>query len=170
MGLPLALAIGSTAISFMGSMSAAKAAKREAALQRRQLQRQIEGAQLASLQDHNNRMANLQVFLGTNDALSGISGRDMGSDRSYKAIQERAKTQMATETDRKFLQSLNEQARLSLAQTVAMEKGRNLSRAYRYQAFGTLFSGAMKAQPLMAGSATTGQPNYGFTPSTSGLR
>tara|TARA_Y100001958_G_scaffold159624_1_gene162078 strand:+ start:7840 stop:8352 length:513 start_codon:yes stop_codon:yes gene_type:complete len=170
MGLPLALAIGSTAISFFGSMSAAKAAKREAALQRRQLQRQIEGAQLASLQDHNNRMANLQVFLGTNDALSGISGRDMGSDRSYKAIQERAKTQMATETDRKFLQSLNEQARLSLAQTVAMEKGRNLSRAYRYQAFGTLFSGAMKAQPLMAGSATTGQPNYGFTPSTSGLR
>ncbi len=153
MGLPLALAIGSTAISFMGSMSAARAAKREAALQRRQLQRQIEGAQLASLQDHNNRMANLQVFLGTNDALSGISGRDMGSDRSYKAIQERAKTQMATETDRKFLQSLNEQARLSLAQTVAMEKGRNLSRAYRYQAFGTLFSGAMKAQPLMAGSS-----------------
>lgn len=154
MTLPLALAIGSTAISFMGSMSAAKAAKREAALQRRQLQRQIEGAQLASLQDHNNRMANLQVFLGTNDALSGISGRDMGSDRSYKAIQERAKTEMATETDRKFLQSLNEQARLSLAQTVAMEKGRNLSRAYRYQAFGTLFSGAMKAQPLMPNSPT----------------
>ena len=32
MGLPLALAIGSTALSFMGSMSAARAAKREAAL------------------------------------------------------------------------------------------------------------------------------------------
>ncbi len=169
MGLALPLAIASTALSFMGSMSAAKAAKREAALQRRQLQRQIEGAQLASLQDHNARMKNLQVFLGTNDALSGISGRDMGTDRSYKAIQERAKREMATETDRKFVQSLNEQARLSLAQTVAMEKGRNLSRAYRYQAFGTLFSGAMKAQPLMPGGAT-GQPNYGFTPSTSGLR
>ena len=76
MGLPLALAIGSTAISFMGSMSAAKAAKREAALQRRQLQAQIEGAQLAALQDHNARMQNLQVFLGTNEALSGVSGRD----------------------------------------------------------------------------------------------
>jgi len=169
MGLALPLAIASTALSFMGSMSAAKAAKREAALQRRQLQRQIEGAQLASLQDHNARMKNLQVFLGTNDALSGISGRDMGSDRSYRAIQEKAKREMATETDRRFVQSLNEQARLSLAQTVAMEKGRNLSRAYRYQAFGTLFSGAMKAQPLMAGSPA-GQPNYGFTPSTSGLR
>ena len=41
MGLPLALAIGSTAVSFMGSMNAARAAKREAALQRRQLQNQI---------------------------------------------------------------------------------------------------------------------------------
>jgi hypothetical protein len=36
MGLPLALAVASTAISFMGSMSAAKAAKREAALQLKQ--------------------------------------------------------------------------------------------------------------------------------------
>ena len=144
------LAVASAAIGFMGSMSAAKAAKREAALQRRQLQQQIEGAQLAALQDHNTRMKNLQVFLGTNVALSGISGRDQ--DRSFKRIQESAKTQAATETDRKFLQSLNEQARLSLAQTVATEKGRNLSRAYRYQAFGTLFSGAMKAQPLMPNS------------------
>ena len=49
MALPLALAVASTAISFFGSMSAAKAAKREAALQRRQLQQQIEGAQLAAL-------------------------------------------------------------------------------------------------------------------------
>ena len=44
---------------------------------------------------------------------------------------------------------------MSLAQTVATEKGRNLSRAYRYQAFGTLFSGAMKAQPLMGGTPTS---------------
>ncbi|BCV06389.1 MAG: hypothetical protein CM15mV132_130 [uncultured marine virus] len=72
-------------------MSAAKAAKREAALQRRQLQRQIEGAQLASLQDHNNRMANLQVFLGTNDALSGISGRDMGQIEVIKLYKKELK-------------------------------------------------------------------------------
>ena len=149
MGLPLALAIGSTAISFMGSMSAAKAAKREAALQRRQLQAQIEGAQLAALQDHNARMQNLQVFLGTNEALSGVSGRDQ--DRSFKRIQEKAKTEAATETDRKFLQSLNEQARLSLAQTVAMEKGRNLSRAYRYQAFGSVLRGAYQANGISEG-------------------
>jgi len=155
MGLPLALAIGSTAISFMGSMNAAKAAQREAALQRRQLQNQIEGAQLAAIQDHNARMRNLQIFQATNESLVGVSGRDMGSDRSFKAIQEKAEREMATETDRKFLQTLEQVGQLSLSQSIASERGRNLSRAYRYQAFGTLFSGAMKAQPLMPKTATT---------------
>ena len=153
MGLPLALAIGSTAIFFMGSMNAAKAAKREAALQRRQLQNQIEGAQLAAIQDHNARMKNLQIFQATNESLVGVSGRDMGSDRSFKAIQQKAERELATETDRKFLQTLEKVGQLSLSQSIASEKGRNLSRAYKYQAFGTLFSGAMKAQPLMAGSS-----------------
>jgi len=155
MGLPLALAIGSTAISFMGSMNAARAAQREAALQRRQLQNQIEGAQLAAIQDHNARMRNLQIFQATNESLVGVSGRDMGSDRSFKAIQEKAEREMATETDRKFLQTLEQVGQLSLSQSIASERGRNLSRAYRYQAFGTLFSGAMKAQPLMPKTATT---------------
>ena len=161
MGLPLALAIGSTAVSFMGSMNAARAAKREAALQRRQLQNQIEGAQLAAIQDHNARMRNLQIFQATNESLVGVSGRDMGSDRSFKAIQEKAKREMATETDRKFLQTLEQVGQLSLSQSIASERGRNLSRAYKYQAFGTLFSGAMKAQPLMPSNpATTTTPTF----------
>ena len=167
MGLPLALAIGSTAISFMGSMNAARAAKREAALQRRQLQNQIEGAQLAAIQDHNARMKNLQIFQNTNESLAGVSGRDMGSDRSFKAIQEKAKREMATETDRKFLQTLEQVGQLSLSQSIATEKGRNLSRAYKYQAFGTLFSGAMKAQPLMSNTVSpmrgTGLGRVGYS-------
>ena len=48
----VALAIGSTIVSFLGQRDAGKAAKREAALKRRQLQQQIEGASLAVLQDH----------------------------------------------------------------------------------------------------------------------
>jgi len=161
MALPLALAIGSTAVSFMGSMNAARAAKREAALQRRQLQNQIEGAQLAAIQDHNARMRNLQIFQATNESLIGVSGRDMGTDRSFKAIQEKAKRETATETDRKFLQTLEQVGQLSLSQSIATEKGRNLSRAYKYQAFGTLFSGAMKAQPLMPSTpATTTTPTF----------
>jgi hypothetical protein len=68
---------------------------------------------------------------------------------------------MATETDRKFLQTLEQVGQLSLSQSIATEKGRNLSRAYKYQAFGTLFSGAMKAQPLMPSTpATTTTPTF----------
>ena len=35
---------------------------------------------------------------------------------------------------------------------MALEKGRNLSKAYQYQAFGTLFSGAMQTSRLMGTS------------------
>ena len=100
-------------------------------------------------------MRNLQIFQATNESLVGVSGRDMGSDRSFKAIQEKAERETATETDRKFLQTLEQVGQLSLSQSIATEKGRNLSRAYKYQAFGTLFSGAMKAQPLMPKTAAT---------------
>ena len=40
MAIPIALAVASTAISFMGSMSAARAAKREAAMKARLLENQ----------------------------------------------------------------------------------------------------------------------------------
>ena len=149
-----ALALGSSVLGFFGANSAAKAAKREAALQRRQLQAQMEGAQLAALQEHNSRMKNLQIFLGTNRALAGVSGRDIGADRSFKAIQEKAKKEMGVETDRRYLEAVQQQAMLSLGKTIAAERGKNLARAYRYQAFGSLLSGAMKAQPLMGGNPT----------------
>ena len=150
----LILAGASALMSFSASRSAAKAAQREAALKRRQLQQQIEGAQLAALQDHNRRMRQLAVFLGTNEALSGISGRDMGSDRSFNAIQEKAKKETATEVDRKFLDQLQTQAQLSLSKNIATEQGNNLAKAYEYQAFGTLFSSALQAKPLMPNPST----------------
>ena len=76
-----------TAVSVLGSMSAAKAAKRQAALQRRQLQAQIEGAQVAALQQHNERISNLNSLISTNNAILGATGRDF--DRSYKRIIEK---------------------------------------------------------------------------------
>jgi len=153
MGLPLALSIASTAFSFMGSMSAASAAKREAAMQQRQLEQEKKMGQLRALQEHNLRLANLQTFINTNEAIAGISGRDIGSDRSLKAIQKKAVTEMATESGRARIQNLAQLAKLSNAQAMAGERGRNLARAYRYQAFGTLLSGGMKANKLIGGPA-----------------
>ena len=154
MGLPLALAIGSTAISFMGSMSAARAAKREAAMQQRQLETEKKMSKLRALQEHNIRLANLQTFLNTNQAIAGVSGRDISQDRSLKALQEKAKKEMATEVGRARVQELATLGKLSQAQQIASERGRNRARAFRYQAFGSLIGGAMKAAPLM-GSAPT---------------
>ena len=154
MGLPLALAIGSTAISFMGSMSAARAAKREAAMQQRQLETEKKMSKLRALQEHNIRLANLQTFLNTNQAIAGVSGRDISQDRSLKALQDKAKREMATEVGRARVQELATIGKLSQAQQIAGERGRNRARAMRYQAFGSLLGGAMKATPLM-GSAPT---------------
>ena len=145
----LALALVSTGISVMGSMSAAAAAKREAALQRRQLEAEKKMSKLRALQEHNIRMEKLQSFLNTNDAISGVSGRDIGSDRSLKALREKAKKDMATEVGRARVQELATLGKLSQAQQIADERGRNRAKALRYQAFGTLIGGAMKAQPLM---------------------
>ncbi len=152
MSLPLAIA--STAISFMGSMSAAKAAKREAALQQRQLEAEKKMSRLRALQEHNIRLANLQTFLNTNQAIAGVSGRDISQDRSLKALQKKAKKEMATEVGRARVQELATLGKLSQAQQIASERGRNRARAFRYQAFGSLIGGAMKAAPLM-GSAPT---------------
>tara|TARA_B100000212_G_scaffold325128_1_gene286550 strand:+ start:1799 stop:2329 length:531 start_codon:yes stop_codon:yes gene_type:complete len=152
--IPLPLAIASTAISFMGSMSAARAAKREAALQQRQLEAEKKMNRLRALQEHNIRLANLQTFLNTNQAIAGVSGRDISQDRSLKALQEKAKREMATEVGRARVQELATIGKLSQAQQIAGERGRNRARAFRYQAFGSIISGAMKAAPLM-GSAPT---------------
>ena len=152
--IPLPLAIASTAISFMGSMSAARAAKREAALQQRQLEAEKKMNRLRALQEHNIRLANLQTFLNTNQAIAGVSGRDISQDRSLKALQEKAKREMATEVGRARVQELATIGKLSQAQQIAGERGRNRARAFRYQAFGSIIGGAMKAAPLM-GSAPT---------------
>lgn len=152
MSLPLALA--STAISFMGSMSAAKAAKREAAMRARQIEQQKKAAQLTALQEHNARLNNLQTFLGTNEALAGVMGRDLGSDRSLKSLIEKAKRDTQTDANRARVQLAMEQGKLSFQRNMAIQKGKNLARGYRFQALGTLVSGAYKASTLMPPSTS----------------
>lgn len=143
-----ALAIGSTIFQFMGSRSASKAAKREAALRARQIETQKKQAQLQALQEHNIRMSNLNTFIGTNRSLAGVLGRDIGSDRSLSRIIDKARKETSTEVARASVQLLGEQANRSLAQSMAIMKGNNLARAYRYQAFGSLLKGFSTASDL----------------------
>ena len=151
-----ALAIGSTFLSFSAQRSASRAAKREAAIRAKNIKIQKEQAKLSALQDHNARMANLQSVLNANIAIAGISGRDTGSDRSFKAIQERARKEISDDSNRAYYQYLMGQSGMEQQKQMVLEKGRNMARAYNYQAFGTLFSGAMKAKPLIGGSPMRG--------------
>lgn len=152
-----ALAIGSSVLGFMGSMSAAKAAKREAALRARQLEAQKKQARLQALQEHNARLENLQAFIGMNNALAGSMGRDLGSDRSLNRLIQKAKEDTSVNVDRARVQLSMEQAQRSFAQNMAIQKGNNLARGYRYQALGSLMSGAYRASTLMSPSVA---PRY----------
>ena len=127
----LILAGVSALTSFSGSRSAAKAAQREAKIQQRQLKAEKEMSKLRALQEHNIRLSNLQTFLNTNQAIAGISGRDIGSDRSLKAIQEKAKRDVGTDAGRARLQELVTLGKLSEAQQLAGERGRNRAKIGR---------------------------------------
>jgi hypothetical protein len=48
-----------------------------------------------------------------------------------------------------------EQGKLSFQRNMAIQKGNNLARGYRFQALGTLVSGAYKASTLMPPSGGT---------------
>ena len=93
-------------------------------------------------------MNNLKTFIGMNQALSGTIGRDIGSDRSLKAIIDKAKRETSVSVDRARVQLAGEQAQRSFSQRMATMKGNNLARAYRYQAFGTIIRGAYQVDRL----------------------
>ena len=90
-----------------------------------------------------------------NQAVAGTMGRDLGSDRSLKRLIERAKENTAIDANRARVQLAMEQGNRALAQNMAIQKGNNLARGYRFQALGTLVSGAYKASTLMPPSGGT---------------
>ena len=145
--------------SFSASRSAAKAAQREAAIRARQIKAEKETAKLVALQEHNKRMSNLSAFIGMNEALAGTMGRDLGSDRSLQAIINKAKEDTATDVTRANVQSVMEQSKLAFQKDMALEKGSNIARGYRYQAFGTLLQGAYQTKGLLP-KTSTAQPTY----------
>ena len=153
MSLPLAIA--STGLQVFAADSASRAAKREAAMRAKQIEQQKKAAQLTALQEHNARLNNLQTFLGTNEALAGVMGRDIGSDRSLKTLIDKAKRDSQTDANRARVQLAMEQGKLSFQRNMAIQKGNNLARGYRFQALGTLVSGAYKASTLMPPSGGT---------------
>jgi len=158
MGLPLALAIASTGLQVFAADSASRAAKAQGRLQARQFANQQKDISFTALQEHNKRLANLKTFINTNEAILGTSGRAM--DRSYDAIIKKAKQDARTDVTRLRIDAAMKTGQASLQGSMAMLQAQNRANAYRFQALGSLMSGAAKAYPLMPNSPTT--PDYRF--------
>jgi hypothetical protein len=93
-------------------------------------------------------MENLESFKDTNASISGVLGRDMGSDRSLKAIIKKADKDNIQTIERANYQSLAEVSKLAQQREMTKLKASNLSKAYRLKAFGSLVSGGYQASQV----------------------
>ena len=148
MSLTIALAIGSSLVTASGYRQAARAAKMEGALTARNIETQAKIRRLQAIQEHNSIMENLESFKDTNAAISGVLGRDMGSDRSLKAIIKKADKDNIQAIPRANYQSLAEVSKMAQQREMTKLKASNLSKAYRLKAFGSLVSGGYQASKV----------------------
>tara|TARA_R100001460_G_scaffold4904_3_gene13828 strand:+ start:607 stop:1080 length:474 start_codon:yes stop_codon:yes gene_type:complete len=147
------LAIASAFVSAMGYQQAGRAAKMEGALTARNIKTQGKIRKLQALQEHNDIMANLKSFKDQNAAVAGTTGR--AEDRSYKALIKKAEEDNKTLAQRSNYQNLAEQSKYSQQAVMAVTKANNISRAYRYKAFGTILSAGYKASTMTGGGMGT---------------
>ena len=132
--------VAGAVVSAYGSIQAGKAQRAEAQARKAQLLEQKKDAEVVSMQEHNIRMANLNLGLGINDAIAGVMGRDMGSDRSLKAIKNKMKSEANTTENRARLQYLSEQSQRSMGMQIEDMRGKNAMRAARINAVSSLLS------------------------------
>ena len=143
------LYIASALLSAKAYSDAGAGAKAEGALTARNVKTQGKIRALQALQEHNDIMANLQSFKNQNAAIAGVTGR--AEDRSYKALLKKAQQDNQTLAQRSNYQNLAEQSKYSQQAVMAVTKANNISRGYRYKAFGTLLSAGMNAGSVTGG-------------------
>jgi hypothetical protein len=149
--------VAGAVLSAYGSMQAGKARRAEARAQQAQLEEQKKDAKVTAMQEHNIRMSNLNTMLGINESIAGVMGRDVGSDRSLKAIRERTIREARTTEDRARLQLVSQQSQRSMGIQIAGMRGRNAMRAARFQAMGSLLKAGNQYSQI---SGTTPNPSF----------
>tara|TARA_E500000318_G_C3563926_1_gene214809 strand:+ start:396 stop:878 length:483 start_codon:yes stop_codon:yes gene_type:complete len=145
--------IASAVFQAYGAIQAGKARKAEARMQRMQIEEQKKDAELIALQQGNARRRNLQDFLNINESLTGVNRRDT-SDRSLKALQDRARKEADTTEDRARLQFLSEQRQRDLGIAVANMRGRNAMNSALISATSSLLTAGYKYQQVAPKSST----------------
>ena len=146
--------IASAVFQAYGAIQAGKARKAEARMQRMQIEEQKKDAELIALQQGNARRRNLQDFLALNESITGVSGRDL-SDRSLRALQERAVKESDETEDRARLQFLSEQRQRDLGIAVANMRGRNAMRSALISATSSLLTAGYKSQQVTPKKTTS---------------
>jgi hypothetical protein len=132
--------VAGAVVSAYGSMQAGKAQRAEAQARKAQLLEQKKDAEVVSMQEHNLRLANFKSSQDINASLAGVMGRDMGSDRSLKAIADKARKEYDTEASRSRLQYLSDQNQRSMGMQIEDMRGKNAMRAARINAVSSLLS------------------------------
>jgi len=143
-----ALYIASGFLSASRMNRAGRIAKQEAALTARRIKTQAKQKKLLKLQEHNDIMSQLESFKSTNMVLAGTSGRDTGADRSFKKIQERAKTDTAKTVQRLALQGSMEQSNLAQKSQNVILQGQNKAKSYRMMGYQTILNTAYGASKI----------------------
>ena len=146
--------IASAVFQAYGAIQAGKARKAEARMQRMQIEEQKKDAELIALQQGNARRRNLQDFLSINQSITGVSGRDL-SDRSLRALQERAVKESDETEDRARLQFLTEQRQRDLGIAVANMRGKNAMRSALISATSSLLTAGYKSQQVTPKKTTS---------------
>ena len=129
MSVYYAIAAFSAYNSYQSYKDAGKAAINEAVIKGRQLKTKAEMIKLGAVQEHNARVSKLETFKGANQAMLGTAGR--AEDRSFRAINERADRQIAVETDRAYVQTLQKLAANDLEMNLSMLRAQNKRNAYK---------------------------------------
>ena len=150
--------VAGAVLSAYGSMQAGKAKAAEARARQAQIEEQKKDAEVTAMQEHNIRMANLNVMLGVNQSLGGLMGRDIGSDRSLKAIEERMKREARTTSDRARLQYVSQQSQRSMGIQIAGMQARNARRAGQIAAVGSLLTAGYQYSKISQGTSGGGLP------------
>ena len=154
--------VAGAVVSAYGSIQAGKAQRAEAQARKAQLLEQKKDAEVVSMQEHNIRMANLNLGLGINDAIAGVMGRDMGSDRSLKAIKNKMKSEADTTENRARLQYLSEQSQRSMGMQIEDMRGKNAMRAARISAVSSLLSAGNQYSKVSSPSASPTMRQIGY--------
>ena len=134
--------VGAAGISAYQQRKAGKAAQQDARRQADAMRNSIAMIELTAIQQHNDRVQQLQDFASHARAMSAYMGRD---DRSVDAIMKRAEADKNKDLQRIKLQSLLEVSQ-TLAEANALEyTGKAQRQAAAAQSVSTLLNAASKA-------------------------